>query len=200
MTKALNRRAFLAGGAIATAAVAVSGARPAGAATELAVYRLSADWGYPVGPNGKTRCTCRACFRRADNAYFTTREAALAGRIHPCCVCQPYATTIPGVSGHDLFLGSDGVDRRDPRVAAVFQNISIPAADPVAALLGADAAPPAADATAAMGFARTGASFGLAGIGAGAVAVGAALLAFRNRHATSSPESPTSHPPIKEPS
>jgi hypothetical protein len=197
VTTALNRRAFLTTGAIATVAVAVAGARPASAADELAVYRLSADWGYPVGPNNKTRCTCRACFRRADNAYFATREAALAGRIHPCCVCQPYATTVPGVAGDDLFLGGDSADRRDPRVAAVFQSITVPA-DTTS--LGTDAASPASDPAGSMSFARTGSSLGLAGVGAGALTIGAALLALRSRRSPSPPADSKSQPTIKEPS
>lgn len=200
MTKALNRRAFLATGASATAAVAVAGARPAGAAGEVAVYRLSADWGYPVGPKNKTRCACRACFRRAENAYFRTREAALAGRIHPCCVCQPYATTVPGVTTRDLFLGAEGVDRRDPRVATVFQGITVASADPHTGTPGVESTNPAGDPTAMTSFARTGSTLGLARVGAGALGIGAALLAFRNRRTSPPPAVASSQSPNQEPS
>jgi hypothetical protein len=207
VTKALNRRAFLASGVIATAAVAVAGASPAGAAGELSVYRLSADWGYPVGPKNKTRCSCKACFRRAENAYFRTRDAALAGRIHPCCVCQPYATTVPGVTGHDLFQGAQSVDRRDPKVAEVFQNITVPSAEPVGAVPGVaglvggivgEPTSPDAEPTAATGFARTGSGLGLARVGAGVLGVGAALLAFRNRNPEPVPATASTHPTNKE--
>jgi hypothetical protein len=189
MSKPLNRRAFLATGAVAAAGLAIAAPRPAGAATELTVYRLRADWGYPVGPKDKTRCTCRSCFRRAENAYFLTLDAAIAGRVHPCCLCQPYQTTVPGVSRYELFLDEQSADRRDPRVAAALDHATTAPPDPLAALIGADPERPASGATPAMSFARTGTTLGLAGVGAGVVSIGAALVAFRNRR-TSPPSLP----------
>jgi hypothetical protein len=176
VAKPLNRRAFLATGMVAAVGLAVVNPANAGAAdTDLVVYRLNPDWGYPVGPKGKTRCSCRACFRRAENAYFETEAAAIAGRIHPCCVCQVYRSTVAGIPREALFAGADSADRRDERVAAVFA--SVPTAAPAGDLLGA-AAP---SATAASGFARTGISMRFAAAGAALVAAGGALITFRNR-------------------
>ncbi len=201
VARPLNRRAFLAAGVASAIGVAAVSARPAAAAsTGLTVYRLSADWGYPAGPKGKTRCACKACFRRADSAYFTTRAAAIDGRIHPCCVCQPYRTTIAGMSSAALFAGENSADIRDPRVAAVFAAVptSGPAGEPnvpgsedpaVAGVDGLD--PPGVTSpslldpsglpSAAMGFARTGSTLRLPLIGAALTAVGGALIAFRSR-------------------
>ena len=160
------------------------------------MYRLSADWGYPVGPKGKTRCACKACFRRADSAYFTTKAAAIEGRIHPCCVCQPYRTTIAGIPSTALFAGESSADIRDPRVAAVFAAVPTgvpagespttgssdpfgldPASTPTSSHAEAGSSLPAA----AMGFARTGSTMRLPLIGAALTAVGGALIAFRSR-------------------
>ncbi|CAN0504260.1 unnamed protein product, partial [Phaeothamnion confervicola] len=55
------------------------------------VWRLSADWGYPVPPKSRTRCLCSACRAHAANKIYLSRDEAIAGRIHPCCVCQPYS-------------------------------------------------------------------------------------------------------------
>lgn len=179
MSKQLNRRAFIATGALATAGWAITGPRPAGADTQaLTVYRLSADWGFPIGPKGKTRCACRSCFRRAENGYFLTEAAALAGRVHPCCVCQPYTTTLEGVSSEELFLNGQSADRRDPRVSAVLAGAAV--------TTNASAAPTTGDPSraAAAGFARTGTSLRLANIGACVLAAGGALLLFRNRGST----------------
>jgi hypothetical protein len=182
VSRPLNRRSFLAAGVVAAVGLAVVDAPTAGAAdTDLVVYRLNPDWGYPVGPKGKTRCGCRACFRRAENAYFDSEDAAIAGRIHPCCVCQVYRTTVAGVGRDALFAGGDTADRRDKRVAAVFAASGAPpaaigAADPVA--------------SAVTGFARTGISLRFAAVGAAFVGAGGALISFRNRQA-----GPSSGPP-----
>jgi hypothetical protein len=212
MSRPLNRRAFLATGAVATAGLAVAGARPAGAATGVTVYRLSSDWGYPVGPKSKTRCVCRSCRRRAKNAYFQTRDAAIAGRVHPCCVCQPYRSTVTQREARQLFAGTDSADRRDPRVAAMFDEVAFPVPSPIATLVGLDptgaadaasggpttaASAPASPGT-TMGFARTGTNLRLAGIGAGLLAVGGALVALRTRRPAQPATTPSSHPPTKE--
>jgi hypothetical protein len=182
------------------AALAVVRADAAGAATVpaggITVWRLNADWGYPVGPKNKTRCACNACVRRAENGYFRSKTAAIAGRIHPCCVCQPYKTTIADISSADLFNGESSADLRDARVAAVFGDVSEPAADPIAVPTGVDGLPsdgtaatnpsPVPSAAAVSGFARTGSTLKLPAIGAAMVAAGGALIAFRNRGATAS--------------
>jgi hypothetical protein len=213
MSQPLNRRAFLATGAIATAGFALVGARPAGAATGVTVYRLSSDWGYPVGPKHKTRCVCRSCRRRAKNAYFRTREAAIDGRVHPCCVCQPYRSTVTAQEASQLFAGTDSADRRDPRVEAMFDGVTFPTPDPIGSVLGLGStgtnptggsgqptvgtSGPAASGG-AMGFARTGTNLRLAGIGAGLLAIGGALVALRTRRPSEPATTSHSQPPTKE--
>ena len=188
---------------VSAAALAVVRADVAGAATSSAagitVWRLNADWGYPVGPKGKTRCACNACVRRAANGYFQTKSAAIEGRIHPCCVCQPYKTTLADVSRADLFNGASSADLRDARVAAVIANVDAPAADPIAVPLGIDGLPsggtggrtadssPVPKTAAVSGFARTGSTLTLPAVGAAMVAAGGALIAFRNRGSTPAP-------------
>lgn len=207
----LDRRGFLAAGVVSAAALAVVRADAAGAATDpaagITVWRLNADWGYPIGPKGKTRCACNACVRRAENGYFQTKTAAIDGRIHPCCVCQPYKTTIPNVSRADLFNGESSADLRDERVAAVIADGNGPAADPIAGPIGPDGLPisraggrtamnPSSvpSAAAVSGFARTGSTLKLPAIGAAMVAAGGALIAFRNRASTAASVDPNSPP------
>ena len=162
----VDRRAFFAIGAASVVGASALGARPADAATsELVVYRLDADWGYPVAPKGKTRCGCRACYRRAASAYFTTEAAAIVGRIHPCCVCQPYRTTIVGVTADELFRDGDAADRRDARVAALLDRYPQPADPDGRGRLPVTGTDPRV----------------LGGIAAALLAAGAGLLTFRER-------------------
>ncbi len=173
-SRSLNRRGFLTTAAASTVGLVAVGARPAAAATGITVYRLNADWGYPVGPKGKTKCACRSCYRRAASGFFRTEAAAIAGRVHPCCVCQTYTTMLTDVSGDDLFQGGDTADLRDPRVAAVLSRTSaVGSTVPSAAI-------PAS--TGSAGLPRTGGSSRqLTGVGAALVAVGGALVALRHR-------------------
>lgn len=184
----LDRRAFLAVGALSTTGLALAhGASRAGAADpDAEVWRLSSDWGYPVGPKGKTSCSCRACHRRADSAYFTSEAAALAGRIHVCCVCQPYRTTVAGVDPADLFAGDDSADSRDVRVAAVLTAAGVPVGTPSAEPARTPGSSPAGAPAAARrdALATTGTDGRrLAGVGAALVALGGAFVAFRERQA-----------------
>jgi LPXTG-motif cell wall-anchored protein len=141
--------------------------RAAGAAeAETTVWRLDANWGYPIGPKAKTRCVCNACHKHAANKIFATEAAAAAGRIHICCLCQPVPFTIPAAVGTEFFDdGTVSVDRRWAAVTALL----------VAADVGAtDASPPSLPVT--------GVSISESmGIGAGALGLGALFLAFRNR-------------------
>ena len=188
-SRSLNRRVFLTATAASTVGLVALGARPAAAATGITVWRLDADWGYPVGPKAKTKCACRSCSRRAASAFFATEAAAIAGRVHPCCVCQPYTTTLTDVSPHDLFQGGDTADLRDPRVAAVLSRRS--AGDPPAAI-------PASASAGRAGLPRTGGSSReLTGVGAALVAGGGALVALRHRD--SEPRPSLSPVPVNDP-
>ncbi len=117
----LTSLAALAGGGFATL---VGVAPPAGAADTVTLWRLNASWGYPVGPNGKTRCTCRACHLHAANKIFRTSDAAVAARIHPCCLCQPESFVVPAGCVTALFAssGGDATDRRYEGVAAALSG------------------------------------------------------------------------------
>jgi hypothetical protein len=117
----LTSLAALAGGGFATL---VGIAPPAGAADTVTLWRLNASWGYPVGPNGKTRCTCRACHLHAANKIFRTSDAAVAARIHLCCLCQPESFVVPAGCVTALFAssGGDATDRRYEGVAAALSG------------------------------------------------------------------------------
>jgi hypothetical protein len=202
VARPLNRRAFLAAGVASAIGVATVGGRPAGAVAGVTVFRLRADWGYPVGPKGKTRCACKACFRRADSAYFTTKGAAIAGRIHPCCLCQPYRTTVAGIPSGALFAGQVSADVRDPRVAAVFA--AAPMAEPfgeppTSGSADGDPLDPSPRSPSADGFARTGSTLRLPMIGAAMVAAGGALMAFRSRRTTAGPPASVDNPCLDNP-
>jgi hypothetical protein len=126
----LTSLAALAGGGFATI---VGVAPPAGAADTVTLWRLNASWGYPVGPNGKTRCTCRACHLHAANKIFRTSDAAVAARIHPCCLCQPESFVVPASCVAALFAssGGDSTDRRYEGVAAALSGCFATAPPPV---------------------------------------------------------------------
>jgi hypothetical protein len=117
----LTSLAALAGGGFATL---VGVAPAAGAADTVTLWRLNASWGYPVGPNGKTRCTCRACHLHAANKIFRTSDAAVAARIHPCCLCQPESFVVPAGCLTALFAssGGDATDRRYEGVATALSG------------------------------------------------------------------------------
>lgn len=100
----VDRRRFLViglgVGSVAAGFAAPAGAAAAGAGRTVTLWRLSADWGYPVGPKGRTRCKGRACHLHAANKIYETEAAALAGRLHICCMAQPVSTEVP-VAVHD---------------------------------------------------------------------------------------------------
>jgi hypothetical protein len=107
----VGRRRFLLLGIGSTAAALVgAGVLQASAAspTLVPVWRLSADWGYPVPPKNRTRCRCTACRNHAANKVFATKAIALASRIHPCCVCQPYSIDLLAADADALFASSPG--------------------------------------------------------------------------------------------
>jgi hypothetical protein len=116
----------------------------AGAAvsTTAQVWRLSADWGYPVPPKNRARCQCKACRNHAANKVFASKSVALASRIHSCCVCQPYSIDLLAADSAGLFASSPSgtVDlrNRDIRVrfdAAVRRSLA-PVPDPPARSMG----------------------------------------------------------------
>jgi hypothetical protein len=110
--------------------------------TTAQVWRLSADWGYPVPPKNRTRCQCKACRNHAANKVFASKSVALASRIHSCCVCQPYSIELLAADSAGLFASnpSGTVDLRnsDIRVrfdAAVRRSLA-PVPDPPARSMG----------------------------------------------------------------
>ncbi len=132
----LGRRRFLilsvGGGAAASLGLSPASA---GAATTATVWRLNAAWGYAVPPKGRTRCRCHACRDNAANKVFATQAAAITGRIHPCCVCQPFSVELLVPDVASLFPGGVTVidltieDGRTRFEGAVARNLA-PAADP----------------------------------------------------------------------
>jgi hypothetical protein len=165
----LDRRSFFRVGAVAGgAALALATIGPMRAAGALdsgtTVWRLDADWGYPVGPKAKTHCVCNACHRHAANKIFATEADAVAARIHICCQCQPVAFAVPADVATSFFDdGRASVDRRWASVAATLSASGGAGTDPSAPLP------------------RTGGSLvDPIGIGAGALAFGALLIGLRN--------------------
>ncbi len=131
-TASTTRRGFIA--TVATAAAAVGLHRAAGATEAFAagsstnkalVWRLDSHWGYAVGARNRTHCKCRACIGHATNKVFATQSAALAGRIHTYCECQPRAVQITASSYDALFQGANVVDLRHAGVAALYTNALI---------------------------------------------------------------------------
>ena len=130
----VGRRRFLLLGIGSSAAALVGGSSVragAAASTTTQVWRLSADWGYPVPPKSRTRCQCTACRNHAANKVFASKSVALASRIHSCCVCQPYSIDLLAADSTGLFASSPSgtVDlrNRDTRVrfeAAVRRSLA----------------------------------------------------------------------------
>jgi hypothetical protein len=108
----LDRRRFLQlglGGGVITLMGFAGFQRSAHAVDTVDVWRLNAEWGYAVPPNGRTRCRCTACHAHAASKVFTTQAAAIAGRIHLCCVCQPESLRLLPDDVAALFPGSTTV-------------------------------------------------------------------------------------------
>ena len=121
---ALGRRKFLAL-SLGSSAIALLGTAAVSSAAPddpVQVWRLSANWGYAVPPKGRTRCKCSACHAHAANLVFTTSGAAVADRIHPCCVCQPFSIAISRQGYDALFSTSANIDLHDPGVRAGFET------------------------------------------------------------------------------
>ena len=118
----IGRRRFLAAGFGGGMATVVGWTESASAATATTVvWRLNSNWGYPVAPKGQTRCTCRACHLHAANKVFVTRAAAISGRIHLCCVCQPFSVELFADDAAALFpTGGPSLDLRTGTNAADF--------------------------------------------------------------------------------
>jgi hypothetical protein len=137
----LTSLAAIAGGGFATL---VGVAPPAGAADTVTLWRLNASWGYPVGPKGKTRCTCRACHLHAENKIFRTSDAAVAARIHLCCLCQPESFVVPAGCVTALFAssGGDATDRRYDGVATALSGCFATTPPPGGSAQSAPPAPP----------------------------------------------------------
>lgn len=84
----------------------------------MVLWRLDADWGYPImASNGSTRTRCKgnACHSAAPNRFFLTRAAAEAGRLHKCCLAQPIQVSVPvdeSVVRTHLDPSLEGIDLR----------------------------------------------------------------------------------------
>jgi hypothetical protein len=114
----VGRRRFLLLGLGGGAAALVGGTTVRAAAetaTVVSVWRLSADWGYAVPPKSRTRCRCQSCRNHAANKVFASKAVALANRIHPCCVCQPYSIDLLAADAATLFDASPSGDSIDLR-------------------------------------------------------------------------------------
>ena len=128
MKPTLRRRAFLLSGLTAAASFgATTQAAGAQAAETITLWKLSADWGYPAGPKGKTRCKGRACYSHAANKLYLSEAHATAGRTHKCCVAQPCPIEIPVATYQRLTAlppatGAALADLRRPDVAAVIAD------------------------------------------------------------------------------
>lgn len=138
----VGRRRFLLLGIGGSAAALIGGTAAQASAdspTLVPVWRLSANWGYAVPPKNRTRCKCQACQSHAANKVFATKAVALAGRIHPCCVCQPYSIDVLAADAAAIFAGGDTIDLRDDDARARFEAAMVrslppvpgPVADPV---------------------------------------------------------------------
>ena len=143
----IGRRRFLTavaavmGGGVVTLVAGAEGAR---AAETVTLWRLNANWGYPVGPKDKTHCDCNACQTHATNKIYLTSDAALAGRIHLCCVCQPESFVVPASCAGALFAASSSSEMTDRRYAGVGAALASCFASPPSSASG-----PSADSTTA---------------------------------------------------
>lgn len=124
----VNRRTFLAlGGAVGAGAVLMAGGAGAlnasGAAsgtTTVTVWKLNPSWGYPLGPKGRTQVSSNASRLHAENKIFVSESAAIAGRLSPCSLAQPYSLQICAADAAELWTHSmDGGTSVDMRCAGV---------------------------------------------------------------------------------
>ncbi|MDP9357008.1 MAG: hypothetical protein M3R02_17320 [Chloroflexota bacterium] len=122
MHRIVDRRALLARGAAATAALAETlGLRSAAAGAEsLTVYRL--DPGDCVGCQ-----TCNACRGHAANKFFASFAATDGGRAHPGCDCGVVEESMARNTWTALFGApqrprTESVDKRHEWVQAVLES------------------------------------------------------------------------------
>ena len=133
----VGRRRFLLLGIGGSAAALIGGTSlqaAADAPTVVPVWRLSADWGYAVPPKNRTRCRCQSCRNHAANKVFVSKAAALANRIHPCCVCQPYSIDLLAADAASLFVGSptgESIDLRNDDSRGRFEAAMVRSLAPV---------------------------------------------------------------------
>ena len=133
----VGRRRFLLLGIGGSAAALIGGTSlqaAADAPTIVPVWRLSADWGYAVPPKNRTRCRCQSCRNHAANKVFVSKAAALANRIHPCCVCQPYSIDLLAADAASLFVGSptgESIDLRNDDSRGRFEAAMVRSLAPV---------------------------------------------------------------------
>jgi hypothetical protein len=142
----VGRRRFLLLGIGGGAAALIGGTAAQASAdspTVAPVWRLSANWGYAVPPKNRTRCSCQACHSHAANKVFTTKAVALAGRIHPCCVCQPYSIDVLAADAVAIFAGGDTIDLRDDDARARFEAAMVRSLPPVPGPVADPVVPPA---------------------------------------------------------
>jgi hypothetical protein len=125
MSAPLSRRAFLARGAGAAAALAgapLLGACSAAAPeaqeapppppATLAAWVLDPEWGGCGHAAADRNChACAACHAHARNKLFATREAADVNRAHPRCRCLVAEMALPAEQWAALFGPPDGVTR-----------------------------------------------------------------------------------------
>lgn len=113
MTTRVSRRGVLVGAAGVLVGTALTRrAGPAAIAQRLTGGRVTL-WRLDTAASG-TPCRCKACQSHAANKIFTSRQAALDGRAHVGCRCEPVAMT--GDAPSALLLhsrdGGQSMDRR----------------------------------------------------------------------------------------
>lgn len=182
MTRGVSRRAFL-GSVVGAGALAIPlAASNAAAAPTSTLYWLNPDRGAGdaacVPNQGQSTCGgCFACAAHYHNKLFASAAAADAERAHPRCAClvQEAFTVDPGTY-NQLFVLGESVDRRTPGVNELLAQSTAPPVS-TAPSSGAGAGGTTTASTTSGSLAFTGAPLlPLAVAGAGAVALGAAML------------------------
>ena len=147
-----TRRTFLAAGAATVASARVLGrSRALGAlgssnslgTTTTSVWRLNPDWGYPLGPKGRTSVSSKASRLHAENKIFSSEAAARAGRLSPCSLAQPYSVELCAADYDELWTHSMdngvSVDMRCPGVPEILARAGVVCATPTAKIVGVPA-------------------------------------------------------------
>ncbi len=142
LTTNMNRRKFIAfSGAVGAGAVIAANSMGAGAlttpssSTTVTVWKLNPNWGFPLGPKGKTRVSSNASLLHATNKIFVSEAAAIAGKISPCSLAQPYSIELCAEDAAELWSHSmDGgisADMRCPGVPEIMARAGRSCAVPV---------------------------------------------------------------------